>query len=174
MGVVVDANTIPAVFNRKNANHEDFEAVLFWIVNGKAKLIVGGTVYMKELAAMESYLRFVTELGRLRKVHRADDHQVDNRQSEIRKQESASDFDDSHIVALLSVTRCRVFCSCDARSFKYIQDPRFYRRKVDRPRIYTNVDHKPRRAILCDRNLCPNCAPHDQLSQAQIRSLSFM
>ena len=174
MGAVVDSNTIPVVFNRKNSDHEDFKPVLCWIVKGKAKLVVGGTVYMNELAKMESYLRLVAELGRLRKIYRADDHDVDVCQSNIRKQEAASDFNDSHIVALLSVTRCRIFCSRDARSFKYIQDPRFYGQKVDRPKIYTNVGHKPKRAILCDHNLCPNCEPHIQLSQAQIQSLSFM
>jgi len=174
MGVVVDANTISAVFNRQNSEHKDFEPVLFWIVKGKAKLVIGGSVYMSELAKMEYYLRLIAELTRLRKVYRADDREVDAHQSDILSQEAASDFNDSHIVSLLSVTRCRILCSRDTKSFKYIQDSRFYRLRVDRPKIYTNVGHKPRRAILCDRNLCANCEPHFQLSQAQIRSLSFI
>ena len=173
MGVVIDANTLPAVFMAANPDHAAFRPVLHWVVCGKAKIVIGGSKYLAELQRMYRYAILLAELANVNKVHRADAETVDRREQEVKSMTQSKDFNDPHIVALLATTRCRVFCSNDARSFKFISDPQYYKSGADRPKIYTNVRHKPAKELLCDENLCPACAPHLQLTRSQIEAISF-
>jgi hypothetical protein len=173
MGVVIDVNALPAVFDKKNSKHRQYRPVLRWIIGDKAKLIVGGTTYFDELKKLSSYLKYIGELAKINKVHREPDLIVDEQEENIKNLTDAQTSDDPHICALISVSQCRVLCSRDRRSFRLLRDTRIRRLFTYVPKIYTDMGHKPKKNILCDSNLTAKCNPHDKLSKEQIALLSF-
>lgn len=46
MAIIIDANCLARVFDKTNIEHDEFVPVFDWIVNGKGKLIYGGSKYM--------------------------------------------------------------------------------------------------------------------------------
>lgn len=173
MGVVIDVNTLPAVFNKNNCDHHDYRPVLDWIVRDKAKLIIGGTKYFTELKKLESYLKHIGELGKLNKVYAEKDTIVDEKEKKIKDKIRHKKFNDHHFVSLIAATNCKVFCSMDKGAFKLMNNKDVKKFFTDKPKIYTNISHAPNKALLCDFNLTRKCEPHFKLSRAQIKSLSF-
>jgi len=171
MSVVIDSNTISVVFNKNNKEHSDFEPVLFWIIKGPAKIVIGGTTYKNELRRLRSYLPIIKELSRLNKVYSyPQDKDIDDKENEIIEYVGSKRLDDAHIIALLAVTKTRIFCSNDARSFPYITQQKHYVSSFYRPKIYTNKFHAPNKSILCKENLSHFCDPNDVLSKKQRNS----
>ncbi|MGD1151584.1 MAG: hypothetical protein ABR911_01720 [Syntrophales bacterium] len=173
MGVVIDVNTLPLVFNKRSSQHQEFRPVLDWMVKDKAKIIVGGSLYFSELQKMEAYLTHIKELSKVNKVHAEKNETVDVKEKEIRDKTSSKKLNDLHLVALIAVTNCKVFCSNDKRCFSSVRNREVSKFFKFRPKIYTNAEHAPRKEILCDSNLTPKCNPHSKLSKDQIKALSF-
>lgn len=160
MGILIDVNTVPSVFSKKSIDHRDYEPVLRWIIKGKGKMIMGGATYLAELRKLPSYLMFLGEMRKLRKIYNSVDAEVDKVEAKVVSMEPNRDFDDAHLIAIIICSECKLFCSKDSRSFKFIRNPKFYPKPISRPYIYTNHRHPPKIHILCDHNLSPKCEPH--------------
>lgn len=150
MCLIIDACVIPKVFGRKDF---DFLPVINWIIDGPGKMIVGGSKYNEELSKLRRYTRFIAELSRMRKIVVIERSLVDATEERIRAIEPNRGFDDSHIVALVEESGCKVVCSDDCRADKYLKDRRFYI-KSKRPLIYRSAKHK---GLLCRDNIIPIC-----------------
>lgn len=138
MCLVVDACSFSRVFAKKT--DADFNPVKEWLFNGRGKMVFGGSTYADELNAMPKYLVFVAELTRSGKTVVIDRAQVDATERRIRGQEGSPDFDDPHLVAIVEESSCRVVCTLDSRSDRFLRDRRFYI-KARRPSIYRSKSH---------------------------------
>lgn len=157
MCMIVDANVIPCVFSSKNAKHNDFKPVLQWLLFGKAKIIMGGKLWTKEIAEKQkSYVPLLLEMNKFNKVHFYDNTIIDSKENEIKSKEQDPDFDDPHIIALCIISKAKLLCSDDSRSFKFIRKIKEYDSNSVVPRIYTTIDHSPHTELLCDDNICTN------------------
>lgn len=156
MCIVVDTNAFKKVFNPQNEEHDNFRPVFEWILHGKGKLIMGGARYKEEvLTNMSSNIQLVRELGRLRKICSLEDEKVDAKMDELKTKIRHRNFDDPHVLAMCIVSRCRVVCSEDKRSFEFLTDRKLYPKKQKRPSIYSgkhNADLLTNDALLpCSR-----------------------
>lgn len=157
MCMIIDANVFPCVFSPNNAKHSKFKPVLEWLIFGKAKMILGGKLFREEiLQKQKSFTPLLLELNKLNKIHMLDNDLIDNKEQEIKSKENDPDFDDPHIIALAIESRCKLICSDDARSFKFIHKIKTYDNNSIEPSIYTTISHAPHTELLCDSNICSN------------------
>jgi hypothetical protein len=156
--MLIDANLIAVIFNKNNERHAVYKPVLEWFVMGRAKIVIGGGRYYRNeiKERLASYMPILTELSRLNKTHRFPDKTVDELTSHIKSIESKSDFDDPHIVALLCVSKAKIFCSEDERSFQFVKDKRFYPKGQEAPKILSLKTHDAPLELLNDENICSN------------------
>lgn len=173
MAILVDTNTLSAVFLKKNKEHTDFFPVLEWVIKGKSKFVFGGTKYIGELQNAETYLRLLLNLRDLKKAYIVEKSLVDKKQKEIEELCDDKDFNDAHMIAILVISHTKVFCTNDKSSFKYVTNGKFYDHSRYRPKIYTNIDHKPKVYLLCDSNLTDIDRPYVILNKDQIEKLGF-
>lgn len=169
MCLVLDINAFHLVFGQPSGN-ESFKPVLDWLLHGRGKLVMGGTKYDEELAKMPKYLRLISILKTSRKVVRANDAAVDQRTKEIIRACPDPDFDDPHMVALLSVSGCKLFCSEDQRSYKYIKRREWYTGGT--PKIYRSKSIRNAKHILSDRHISGICMPCNILDRTQREALA--
>jgi hypothetical protein len=158
--MLIDANLISIIFNKNNVRHTVYRPVLEWFVTGKAKIVIGGGRYyrteIKEHLA--SYIPILTELSRLNKTHHFSDEVVDKLTTHIESMETDPDFDDPHIVALLCISKAKIFCSEDERAFQFVKEKRFYPKGQEMPKILSLKTHETSLALLNDENICSNGA----------------
>lgn len=154
MCLVIDTNTLSCVFNETNANHEEFKPVFDWIETGKGKIVFGGTNYMKELEKARQYLRLFVDYSKKGKTVRLKDDEVDKYEEEIKLRVNDSKFNDPHIMAIIAVSKCKVLCSNDKKSYIYIQNQELYPKGVNRPKIYSR---KSCDNLLVDDNIIQIC-----------------
>lgn len=143
MCVIVDTNCLASVFERKSEKHPQFAPVLEWIIYGKGKLIYGGSKYISELRKASKYFKIIIQLKKKGKVICVDKERVDREQKRIEKEITDKDFDDPHLPAIVIVSKCKVICSCDTRSVKFVTLPQLYPKGIDVPKYYTskrNID----------------------------------
>jgi hypothetical protein len=154
--MLIDANLITVIFNKNNERHTIYKPVLEWFVMGRAKIIIGGGRYYRTEIKnrLKSYMPILTELSRLNKTHWFPDKTVDELTIRIENMESNSDFDDPHIVALLCVSKAKIFCSEDERAFQFIKDKRYYPRGQEIPKILSLKTHEKSLDLLRDENIC--------------------
>lgn len=150
MCIIIDACTIPLVFNNDDP---DFSPVYDWLFNGSGKMVFGGSIYSKELSKLGRYIGLIQELSRINKVVVVNKGSVDICEKRIKKIEPKRDFDDSHIVAIVEESGCRIVCTKDARSDKYLKDKRFYD-KSKKPSIYRSKKHSK---LLSCKNIVAIC-----------------
>jgi len=108
MCLIIDACTFHAVFNPRNANYSQYEAVRDWIENKKGKMIVRGTQYCQELVGR----RFLSVLGdyeRRRRLVKLPTRRVDELADRLKKLEKHKDFDDPHLIAMAIIAKYRVY-----------------------------------------------------------------
>ena len=175
MGVVIDSNSLACVFCKTNSEHQYFIPLLKWIIEDKAKIIIGGSTYISELEKAISIYKLILELNRCGKVFVAPKKDVDAEESRIKSMGyECHDFDDPHIVALIVVSSCKVLCSNDLRSFPFVQMRCFYPKGKCRPKIYTSAKRQPAYSLLKDENLSACCfQPLKVLSKKEIEKLEF-
>lgn len=154
MCIVIDTNTLSCVFNQESEAHPEFAPVREWIVEGKGKLVYGGTKCKLELKKAGRYLRLVNELKRKRKAIEVNSQAVDTRQQEIERLLEHRDFNDSHVIAIVIVSRCRLICSCDRRAHPFFKMSILYPKHFKRPKIYTGINCKD---LLCDQYIVGEC-----------------
>ncbi len=142
MGVVIDVNVLPCVFNPNDSSHSDFEPVLKWIDKGAGVMVVGGTRYRAEVGKLYRYaglLKLHRDRGNV--VHVCDD-MVDARVEVVTAETCGTGCDDQHIIALLDVSRCQLLCSHDERSYQFVQDRILYASPLV-VKIYKRAEHEP-------------------------------
>lgn len=110
MCIIIDTNRIPQVFNTNCPSHCGFIDLHDWIFQKEGKLVYGGTTYNKELKKLKrSYHTVFIELGRKRKLKILNDVDVDAWDKKIKKEFTG----DTHILAIICVSRCSFVCSND-------------------------------------------------------------
>lgn len=164
MCIVVDTNTFSEVFNKSNSNHKEFELVLDWILKRNAVLVYGGSKYMQELKLASKYRKIFILLNKVNKTRKITDDLVDDEEERIDSISNKKDFNDKHLAAIVIVSKCRLICSKDSSSFKYLKDSSIYRGKAKKPLFYTRKENAD---LLCDKNIVTFCMPGERLNKTQ-------
>jgi len=155
MCMLIDANLIPVVFSSRNSRHAEYKCLLEWFLYGKPKIVIGGYFFTKEIAiSLKSYLPLFTEFSKLNKVHKIDDAAIQQLTEEINSSENNPDFDDPHLLALLVLSKAKLYCSEDERSYRFVKDKKFYPDGCNPPKILTFAHHSSCLDLLSDENIC--------------------
>lgn len=148
MCIIIDTNCLASVFERNSKTHNQFAPVLDWIVCGKGKLIYGGTKYLNELRNTCKYLKIINLLRNSGKAVLVESKLVDAEQMRIEALITDDDFDDPHLPAIVIVSKCKIICSTDTRSIKFVTQSILYPKGIDIPKYYTSIRNKD---LLCDK-----------------------
>jgi hypothetical protein len=167
MCIIIDTNALPSVFKTDSVLHKDFEPILSWILEGRGKVVYGGSKYKMELG---KYLHFIQTLQTARKAVPVDDGIVDRRTEELSEQIVHRDFDDQHLIALLQISGCQLICSLDERAYPYFRHRQFFPVARLKPRIYRSIRNKD---LLCDRFITEICRPCVRLNIEQRNSMQL-
>lgn len=151
MCIILDINILSSVFSQAAMKHEEFEPVLKWITEGHGRVVYGGTKYKKELRKTP-YLKIFSLLNIYNRAIPLNDEEVDQEQQYVESLENDPDFDDPHIIAMVRVSGCKLLCSNDTRSIRFIRDKKFYTRPIRPPKFYTKRRNS---SILKDENILP-------------------
>lgn len=152
MAIIIDTNCFSRVFNSQDAKHADFEPVLKWIVEGNGFIVYGGTKYTEELKQCTRYLKLFNLLKTLGKAIEFKEKckEIDKTMHKLEIEFGDDDFDDPHLPAIAQITKCKLICSNDTRSIKYVRNPKMYPKKFSTPVYYTGKKDKK---LLIDRNI---------------------
>lgn len=142
MCVIIDTCTISIVFNSSSAEHKEFLPILEWVTQGCGKMVYGGKKYKDELAKLGKYLKIISQLKKAGKVIEVPEKLVNSKEKKVSELAPEKDFDDPHIVAIVIATGCRVVCTKDTRSIKYLKDSKFYNAPIKKPKVYTGLRNK--------------------------------
>jgi predicted nucleic acid-binding protein len=156
MCIIVDACTFASVFDVQSADHAHFHPVLEWLVDGKGKLVYGGTRYRDELRRSPRYLHLFVQFKKAGKIVEIEDAQVDAIQQHLEAYVSNPDFDDAHIVGIVTVSGCLLICTNDKRAIPYLKRVDLYPRGTTRPKIYSSRRNK---RLLADAHIAEVCKP---------------
>lgn len=166
MCIVIDTNCMSSVFKRSSKDHTDFKPVKDWIIEGKGKIVIGGSKYREEI---KHYLSQLAELERNNKVVKIDNAKVDREHDLLKEKIDHRDYDDPHLIALLSISRCKLICSKDERAYPFFKNKDLYQSR-SAPLIYCKERNKD---LLCDNNIAPICEPCIKLNKSQIDQLEI-
>ncbi|MDY0306944.1 MAG: hypothetical protein RBR18_10960 [Desulfovibrionaceae bacterium] len=162
MCIVIDSNTISAVFKKDNAEHSEFLPVFEWITSGEGKMVLGGKKYRSELARLKSILKFITELTKINKTVSIDDAKVDNEFARINNKYKNKRFNDVHIVAIVCASGCRLVCTKDKASYDFIQMRSLYPKHITPPAIYSGARNI---SLLVASRIADCCKPVTRLNK---------
>lgn len=152
MCLVIDVNSIPAVFDPNSKDHEEFEPVKKWIIEGKGKMIYGGTKFINELGKLPKYAGLINQLSNAGKTVILDKERVDDEERKVEKIMSHG-CDDPHLIAIVRTSKCRVVCTKDSRADRHLKDHANYVKVCSPPKIYKG---KAAISVINDRN-CVKC-----------------
>lgn len=169
MCIIIDANALGDVFNSNSQLHDEFKAVRDWILNGKGKVVYGGSKYRNELRRTK-YFKLIGQLKRARKAVVVDKEKVNAEQARIEALLTHPDFDDPHLIAIVCVSRCKLICSKDKRAYRFLKDKQFYPKGHDRPKIYSQKSNSD---LLTDVNIADICLPSRKTSKEQRRLIAW-
>jgi len=159
MCVIIDTNSFASVFNEKCSMHYKFKPIYDWIISGQGRVVYGGTRYKDELRRAGRYYGIFIELGKQRKTILVDDNKVDKRQEELIAIVKHRDFNDAHIIAIVTISGCRLVCSDDSRSYPFIRNMSLYPHGFKPPKIYKGLSSRnllSARQLLCICRICRN------------------
>ena len=146
MCIVIDMNTLPAVFDEENQQHQTFVPVKNWILKGKGKMVYGGNTYKGELKKLSKFIPVLAELKKSRKIIEFDDAAIDLKEKAILQDlktrginSKNKSYNDAHLVAIISFSRVKVICSLDKSSYRFLREIKYYQASTDRPVIYSNL-----------------------------------
>ena len=154
MCLVIDICCFGDVFNKNSKNHEKFKPVCDWVTSGKGRVIYGGDKYKKEIGKVKSYISILAEFNRRGLIIKLDDDAVNSIEKQIESKETDPDFDDPHIIAIVIESGCKIVCTSDKRSHKFIKKKKLYPKHFCRPAIYTDKRNK---SMLSDLNITQKC-----------------
>jgi predicted nucleic acid-binding protein len=169
MCIIIDTNVFSRVFNPSNSDHLEFSPVLDWILNKEGKLVAGGKKYHNEIfGKFSKYTKLLSQMKKARKIYFHNSDIVDAKEKEFKGLFTAEDYDDEHILALLSITKCRILCTKDEGLIKYAGMKLFYQSKQKPPLVYKDSSNKN---ILNKRNIAKVCQPCNILSKSDRTAL---
>jgi len=151
MCVVIDINALHLVFTNKPT---EYSSIKEWITVGKGRLVFGGTTYNNELKKANKYLIFFNQLKIARRTVEADINKVDNLEKKLKEIKSERNFDDPHIIAILIVSNCKLLCTKDKKSLKYIKDKNLYPLDYELPIVYSSenkIDLSSKEYLSCHK-----------------------
>ena len=155
MCLVIDTCCLSMVFDGRNRKHQGYVPVLKWI-NGKGRLVYGGSKYNTELARAPKFLPYLAELTRIRHVIRIPSPQVDAIAAELKVECPDPEFNDEHIVALVIAARCCVVCTDDNDAIAYLRRSELFAgRDASRPSIFRG--RRSHAKLCCDKNVVGVC-----------------
>jgi predicted nucleic acid-binding protein len=136
VSVIIDANCARAALQVNAAG--DFAPVLEAILNGTAKLVVGGKL-KREYQVVQAAWRFVMRLDQAGMARLVNDATVDQEEEAVLANFKLRS-DDPHILALARVSKARLLCSLDKELHADFDDPKI----INNPRgfIYQSPKHK--------------------------------
>lgn len=150
MAIILDTNCFSHVFCSSDKRHADFRPVLEWVIKGNGFFVYGGTKYQKELKKCRKYLTIFRLLKEMGKVVLIDNNKIDAYQKTVEDKETDPDFDDPHLPAIVAVSHCKLLCSTDERSIRFVTRKDFYPKRFPIPKYYTGIAFK---YLLIDRNI---------------------
>ncbi len=150
MCIVLDTNVFASVFNETSKMHIEFEPVRYWITAGEGHAVYGGSKYKKELKEAYKYHRIFRLLKDARRAFEIKEEIVDAEETRLKRITTGTDCNDQHIIAIIIVSGCRLFCSADNHADKYIKNKAFYPSGIKRPLIYRNRKQKH---LLSQKNI---------------------
>lgn len=163
MCIIIDTNTLSKVFKNDNKEHLEFKPVLDWIINGNGKIVVGGTKFDIEIfEKVQWFIKLFNQLKSANKVVVIKNKLVDERQASVEKLKKHRKFDDTHVVALIGVSGCKLLCTHDSNSFPFVQDKTLYPKGKKPPAIYHKSTNKN---LLCNTNISNCCTPNIRLTK---------
>lgn len=157
MAIIVDTNCFARVFCRNNKEHADFAPVLDWIVSGNGFLVYGGSKYKQELRNAMKFMHFFNMLKTAKKAVAFDDNLIDRLQEEFEQRFQDPDFDDPHLPAIVLVSKCRLICTKDRRSFRFVTSPDLYPKRFHTPMYYSGLQDVGK---LTDKNIPESLKKH--------------
>lgn len=155
MCIIIDTNSFASVFNQKSSDHDQFQPIKNWIYSGSGRIVYGGTKYLLELTRSGKYLKVFVELGNIRKATILDKELVDRTEFDIKEKNTNADFNDTHIVAIVIISGCRIVCTKDSTSDVFLKDKCFYPKKFKVPKIYRGKDSVH---LISNNSIKSNCA----------------
>jgi len=171
MPIIIDTNTIPSVFSISSSDHEEFKPVLEWIVTGKGLMIFGGTKYLGEISKMKKFTKILSMLRTYKKVHIGCHKTIDKLEKEITKKIDDKDFDDPHLAAITINTKCKLICSKDKRSIKFVTNKDIYPGKMKAPSYYTGKRNKK---LLSEKYVDEELKPLCKMKVANQKSIGVL
>lgn len=138
MPIIIDTNCFANVFSRNADKHDEFEPVLNWVLNGKGTLVYGGSKYKEELKKASRYLTIFRLLKEVGKVIIGDDNKIDKIQGDLESLKDSKKFNDVHLLAISINTKCRIICSEDTTSIRFVTDKKYFPKGVAKPVYYTS------------------------------------
>lgn len=150
MAIILDTNCFSHVFCPKDIRHAEFRPVLEWVIKGNGFFVYGGTKYLKELKRTKSFILIFRLLRDLGKAVVIDQEKIDNYQKSVEQKEQDPDFDDPHLPAIVAVSHCKLICSTDCRSIRFVTRKDFYPKGFPLPKYYTGIANKK---LLKDTNI---------------------
>lgn len=119
-------------------------------------MVYGGRKYRNELSRLKKYYPALEEMRRSGLVHEVDDERVDEVEKQIIKKTLQTKFNDHAIVAIVIVSRCKLICSNDKKSFPFIREKSLYPAGCKPPSIYAGLRN---RGLLYQKHILKKCGP---------------
>lgn len=154
MCIVIDPPTLISLFKTNDPDHRKFVPLKSWIISGNGKMISGGSKFKQELLKIASILSYVQNIERAGRLVKIADESVDREAVRLKRIERSTDFDDEHLVALVSCSGSKLVATKDRRCHCYLRDSRFYGSPSHRPKIYSSGSHSN---LLTQRNIAACC-----------------
>lgn len=162
MCIIIDTNVLTNVFKESSVDHAQFKPVRDWIINGKGKVVFGGTKYIEEING--KYLALFSLLRKAGKAVFINNALVDAEHSRVEAMITHPDFDDPHLVGLLRVSGCKLICSLDSRAFPYFRHSLFFTPAANKPKIYSTLVNA---TLLSDKYIGDVCKPCSTTTKKQ-------
>jgi predicted nucleic acid-binding protein len=169
MPIIIDTNCFANVFTKTSVEHAEFEPVLEWIIYGKGMVVYGGTKYKEELKKSGKYLTIFRYLREVGKVILGSDENIDAYDESIKTKNIPKEFNDTHLTAIVIETKCRIICSKDTSSVKYVTDKQYFPKHCIPPVYYTS---KRNSALLCDKYVDKSLKPLCKINKKQVKRIN--
>jgi predicted nucleic acid-binding protein len=115
---------------------------------------MGGTTYLRETTIkMQKYNKLISELRKKGKVVTCSQDEVDAWEKTLLKR-GVPKIDDPHLVALISVSGCKLICSADSKADYIITDKLNYKPPTKPPKI---IRSKSSKKLLHAKNVAGCC-----------------
>lgn len=157
MCVIIDANCFSSVFDKTDKKHHEFSDILRWITEGEGKIVYGGEKYKEELRKAYKYIRIFRLLKESKRAVEVCDRKVNAAQKQAESLKAHKDFDDPHLIAIASVSGCKIICTKEKRAIPFLKDPNLYPKGCTPPSLYTSSRNKDLLTAKYIADICKPC-----------------